>query len=123
MQLPAPSARLPLPPLRAKSPGFSSFCAPLQLSATTRAHTLVHMQALVTVQGHPPTLDLFRHGAVAAAMVPNETTLFIVRCDSGGLTIRLIMSRWDIDGCLSILVFTKEPVPLLRVAVDTNVAC
>lgn len=55
--------------------------------------------------------------------MPNETTLFIVWCDSSGLTIRLIMSHWDIDGCLSILVFTEEPVPLLRVAVDTNVAC
>lgn len=78
------------------------------------------------MQGHAtsaPPPDLFLYGLVAAAVVPNETTLFIVWRDSSGLTIRLIMSHWDIDGCLSILVFTKEPVPLLRVAVDTNVAC
>lgn len=88
-------------------------------------HTLVHMQAfLVTMQGHatsasaPHTPDLFTHGPVS-----NETTLFIVWRDSSGLTIRLIMSHWDIDGCLSILVFTKEPVPLLWVAVDTSVSC
>lgn len=53
----------------------------------------------------------------------NEMTLFIDWRDSGGLAVRLIMSHRDIDGCSSILVFTKEPVPVLRVAVDTDVSC
>lgn len=69
------------------------------------------------------SVDLFIREQVVAAVVPNETALFIVQCNSSGLTIRLIMSHWDFDGCLSILVFTKELVPLLWVAVDTNMAC
>lgn len=57
------------------------------------------------------------------APLSNEMTLFIDRRDSGGLAVRLIMSHCDIDGCSSILVFTKESVPVLRVAVDTDVSC
>lgn len=86
-------------------------------------HTLMHMWALLTTCGHTTSVELFICELVVASLVPNETALFIVQCDSSGLTIRLIMSHWDIDGCLSILVFTKEPVPLLWVAVDTNIAC
>lgn len=125
-RLPASSARLTLQLLHAKT--FSVFvpCRPHpQPHSWTQPqkHTLVRMQASLTMCGHTTFVDLFIRGLVAAAVVPNETTLFIVWCDSSGLTIRLIMSHWDIDGCLSILVFTKEPVPLLWVAVDTNTAC
>lgn len=68
----------------------------------------------------PRTADLLVH---AAAPPSDETTLFIVQPDGGGLAIRLIMSHRHVDGCLSVLVFTKELVTLPLVAVDTGASC
>lgn len=62
--------------------------------------TLMHMQASLAMHVYTTSV-LFTHGPLVAAAAPNETTLFIVQCDSSGLTIRLIMSHWILmDACL-----------------------